>query len=53
MHTTSKQESRRAMPHAAMYESFELNIDQLSTEISDYIHSGSTCPVILSGLGPI
>lgn len=53
MNPTIKTESRSALPTAAAFESFELDIESLNTEISDYIRKGSGCPLIFSGLGPI
>lgn len=32
---------------------FDLNIDVITAEISDYIQNRGGCPVILSGLGPM
>lgn len=53
MNKRLKAESRSRLPQAAAFETFELDIDVLNTQISDYIHTGSGCPLIVSGLGPI
>lgn len=32
---------------------FDLDIDAIRAEIDDYIHTGSTCPLISAGLGSL
>ncbi len=32
---------------------FDLDIDAINAQISDYIHTGNTCPLVSAGLGSL